>query len=381
MAYQTSCENEGINTPKHGNLYTNSTSNDVEDSAAWRESSIFPWNWGAVSKNRSELSPGSSCEESPSSRHENRRGRPRADTITGLIEEGAVSPSAIKCRYCSRVFPREKSLQAHLRTHTGEKPYECDYPGCTRAFTQSGQLKTHQRLHTGEKPFICSEPGCESRFTHANRHCPEHPTASLRRSNDFVLRPVANTDQPSEVRRWLERYLQRQRDEPPAPKKADRHVVEHSCPDLEEATPAKRPRARKGLTEKLAEEQQENTTPTCPSAEKPKRRWLREASQDPALLRSGQAPMALTQAPLAREIEWLETEEVVAANQARPSVLMLAARQTDAQVATVRAAESGGQADKWMGAMALMALATDSDTEPLALNLAPSPPPPHYMQL
>jgi len=52
-------------------------------------------------------------------RHESKRGRPRADAITNLMVEGSTSPSAIKCRFCNRVFPREKSLQAHLRTHTG----------------------------------------------------------------------------------------------------------------------------------------------------------------------------------------------------------------------------------------------------------------------
>lgn len=63
----------------------------------------------------------------------------------------------------------------------GEKPYACDYPRCTRRFAQSGQLKTHQRLHTGEKPFFCPVDDCMRSFTHANRHCPEHPKATLRR--------------------------------------------------------------------------------------------------------------------------------------------------------------------------------------------------------
>ena len=88
-----------------------------------------------------------------------KRGRPRAEVITNLIIEGSSSHSSIRCDICNRVFPREKSLQAHKRIHTGEKPYCCDYPSCGKAFTQSGQLKTHQRLHTGEKPFICTIAG------------------------------------------------------------------------------------------------------------------------------------------------------------------------------------------------------------------------------
>lgn len=53
---------------------------------------------------------------------ETRRGRPKAELLNALILEGASSPSNIKCTYCNRVFPREKSLQAHLRTHTGKIP-------------------------------------------------------------------------------------------------------------------------------------------------------------------------------------------------------------------------------------------------------------------
>lgn len=49
-----------------------------------------------------------------------RRGRPRADTVRELINEGEHSSSRIRCNICNRVFPREKSLQAHKRTHTGK---------------------------------------------------------------------------------------------------------------------------------------------------------------------------------------------------------------------------------------------------------------------
>lgn len=48
-----------------------------------------------------------------------KRGRPPANAIQTLITQGSVADSSIRCRFCSRVFPREKSLQAHMRTHTG----------------------------------------------------------------------------------------------------------------------------------------------------------------------------------------------------------------------------------------------------------------------
>ncbi|XP_040567556.1 uncharacterized protein [Lepeophtheirus salmonis] len=145
-----------------------------------------------------------------------KRGRPRADVISHLILEGSSSPSGIKCRVCSRVFPREKSLQAHLRTHTGERPYNCDYPGCNRAFTQSGQLKTHQRLHAGEKPFICSSPGCMNRYTHANRTCPIHPYHKPQRSSDLVLQPVLSGSENSDaVLLWLENYRKDRQEKTP----------------------------------------------------------------------------------------------------------------------------------------------------------------------
>ncbi|ODN00572.1 putative zinc finger protein [Orchesella cincta] len=50
-------------------------------------------------------------------------------------------------------------------------------------------------------------PRCTVRFTHANRHCPHHPDAMLKRSNDCVLRPVVTNDsvQGEQIKQWLER--------------------------------------------------------------------------------------------------------------------------------------------------------------------------------
>ncbi|NWX41076.1 ZN367 protein, partial [Steatornis caripensis] len=145
-----------------------------------------------------------------------RRGRPRADTVRDLINEGEHSSSRIRCNICNRVFPREKSLQAHKRTHTGERPYLCDYPDCGKAFVQSGQLKTHQRLHTGEKPFVCSENGCLSRFTHANRHCPKHPYARLKREELTDKLSKKQTADNKAVAEWLTKYWETREQRAPA---------------------------------------------------------------------------------------------------------------------------------------------------------------------
>ncbi|KAJ6645629.1 Zinc finger protein [Pseudolycoriella hygida] len=328
--------------------------------------------------------------------------------------ETLIAEEALKLKVADRLIDEANESLSSLVEREGERPHPCDYPGCTRAFTQSGQLKTHQRLHTGERPFVCSVSNCQQRFTHANRHCPEHPYDQLKRCDDFVIPAVS--EQNSEVIKWLEKYRMEKEERTPTrktPKQSkemqsdNNENSEVECP----TTPNNPFKSRKGLMVELDmnagltspittkikatpkviqwndvqirdEDSGDDEATPASSTFNPKKRWIREAWHDDLAKPLETTVVRTTQI----------ADKQVNPNETRPTVLMVASKDktmplidltavvdTSNNVASHRTQEECSEVRienlyqpnfaspvanrKWMGALALMQLASDEDNK------------------
>ena len=258
------------------------------------------------------------------------------------------------------------------------------------------------------------------RFTHANRHCPDHPYDTLKRCDDFVIQTV-QSDQNGEVMKWLEKYRLEREDRTPTrktPKRAKQHEHENenqnenctsngATPEFP-LTPSNPYKRRKGLMCELdmnagmgsaspltarkkpnlpkviqwqeptsQEEDESGDEGDIPaqSTFNPKKRWLREAWQDdlarplepvmPSTPSSStsSSPISMSSSTSMLRNQLTQEQTVskpvisVNPNQMRPTVLMVANK--DKAVPLVNKPEESNR--KWLGALALMQLATDEN--------------------
>jgi uncharacterized Zn-finger protein len=51
------------------------------------------------------------------------------------------------CQECSASFARKNTLKTHLLIHSGIKPFKCTFSGCAKSFVEKGNMKTHYKTH------------------------------------------------------------------------------------------------------------------------------------------------------------------------------------------------------------------------------------------
>ena len=64
----------------------------------------------------------------------------------GVIQDIPLSMLDNNENQCLKTFSSLSKFYSHLRIHTNEKPYVCQYPGCKMRFNQKGNLQQHITL-------------------------------------------------------------------------------------------------------------------------------------------------------------------------------------------------------------------------------------------
>uniref|UniRef100_H3C9H2 Sp5 transcription factor a n=1 Tax=Tetraodon nigroviridis TaxID=99883 RepID=H3C9H2_TETNG len=74
---------------------------------------------------------------------------PNCQSSTSSDEPGKKKQHICHIPGCGKVYGKTSHLKAHLRWHSGERPFVCNWLFCGKSFTRSDELQRQLRTHTG----------------------------------------------------------------------------------------------------------------------------------------------------------------------------------------------------------------------------------------
>ena len=117
---------------------------------------------------------------------------------------------------CDKVLASRWSLKRHIRTHTGEKPFQCLQ--CSKEFVQKCSLIRHEQTHGVEKAWSCDHPNCNKTFklkeyldVHKRVHMKETGLNEYGQSNDALAQQGTGAPVLNQFRQRLVRLTVRHR--------------------------------------------------------------------------------------------------------------------------------------------------------------------------
>ncbi|KAF4521804.1 hypothetical protein B566_EDAN011389 [Ephemera danica] len=98
-----------------------------------------------------------------------------SNSLNAHVRSHEHKEEEVRCQWagCGKLFDKPCRLRAHMRVHTGDRPYSCNFEGCTWSFSSASKLRRHQQKHTDERKFKCNVAGCPKAFLRSE-HLREH---------------------------------------------------------------------------------------------------------------------------------------------------------------------------------------------------------------